>query len=201
MRKGELRELVPLQVEGKQRLAFEAPSRGLIGFRSAFATLTRGTGLMHRAFAAYGPFRGPLDRVRKGVLVSTAGARARLGLARPCQNNAGRPQASAPWAGTLGERVASAAWADCPGASPCRRAVCRTSSRVGRTPAGSSGRASIIWGLFCRQRRLYSVARVLGRGASAASRSRGFSFFGGDYLLRAESIGWAGLPRCLHAGR
>jgi len=76
MRKGELREMVPLEVEGKQRLVFQAPSRGLIGFRSAFATLTRGTGLMHRAFAAYGPFRGPLDRVRKGVLVSTAGARA-----------------------------------------------------------------------------------------------------------------------------
>jgi len=29
--------------------------------------------------------------VRKGVLVSTAGARARVGLARPCQSRAGRP--------------------------------------------------------------------------------------------------------------
>ena len=73
MRKAELLEMQPTEVSGKQRLVFEAPSRGLIGFRSAFATLTRGTGLMHRAFVRYGPFRGALDRVRKGVLVSTAG--------------------------------------------------------------------------------------------------------------------------------
>ncbi|KAK9827239.1 hypothetical protein WJX81_001716 [Elliptochloris bilobata] len=75
VRKGELLEMLPTEVEGKQRLVFEAPSRGLIGFRSAFATLTRGTGLMHRAFVRYGPFRGPLDRVRKGALVSTAEGR------------------------------------------------------------------------------------------------------------------------------
>lgn len=66
--------MVP-QAGGKQRLVFEAPSRGLIGFRSAFATLTRGTGILHRAFARYGRFKGALDGVRKGVLISTAGAR------------------------------------------------------------------------------------------------------------------------------
>lgn len=43
--------MLPLEREGKQRLAFEAPSRGLIGFRSAFAAITRGTGALHRAFA------------------------------------------------------------------------------------------------------------------------------------------------------
>lgn len=74
-RKGELVEMVPLAVGGKQRLVFEAPSRGLIGFRSAFATLTRGTGILHRAFSRYGRFKGPLDGVRKGALISTAGAR------------------------------------------------------------------------------------------------------------------------------
>ena len=89
MRKGELREMLPLEVEGKQRLVFEAPSRGLIGFRSAFATLTRGTGLMHRAFAAYGPFRGALDRVRKGVLVSTAGERPAPEHCMPCTSHPG----------------------------------------------------------------------------------------------------------------
>ena len=72
-RKAELKEMVPLNVAGKQRLVFEAPSRGLIGFRSAFATLTRGTGILHRAFSRYGPYRGPLDGVRKGVLISMAG--------------------------------------------------------------------------------------------------------------------------------
>ena len=75
MRKGELREMVPLaDSAGRQRLVFEAPSRGLIGFRSAFATLTRGTGILHRAFAAYGRYRGAIDGVRKGALISTAGA-------------------------------------------------------------------------------------------------------------------------------
>ena len=74
-RKAELKEMIPLNVAGKQRLVFEAPSRGLIGFRSSFATLTRGTGILHRAFSRYGPYKGPLDGVRKGVLVSTAGWR------------------------------------------------------------------------------------------------------------------------------
>ncbi len=73
LRKGDLLEMVPQAVGGKQRLVFEAPSRGLIGFRSAFATLTRGTGMLHRAFSRYGRFKGPLDGVRKGVLISTAG--------------------------------------------------------------------------------------------------------------------------------
>ena len=59
LRKAELKEMVPLNVAGKQRLVFEAPSRGLIGFRSAFATLTRGTGILHRAFSRYGPYKGP----------------------------------------------------------------------------------------------------------------------------------------------
>ena len=65
--------MTPLEGEAKQKLVFMCPSRGLIGFRSAFATLTRGSGLMHRAFTEYGPFRGPMDQVRKGVLISMAG--------------------------------------------------------------------------------------------------------------------------------
>ena len=82
-RKAELKEMVPLNVVGKQRLVFEAPSRGLIGFRSAFATLTRGTGILHRAFSRYGPYRGPLDGVRKGVLISMAGELVSTLLAAP----------------------------------------------------------------------------------------------------------------------
>ena len=73
--------MVPLEVEGKQRLTFDAPSRGLIGFRSAFATLTRGSGILNRAFRKYAPYRGAMDRVRKSVLVSTAGALPLMGLA------------------------------------------------------------------------------------------------------------------------
>ena len=46
-----------VQIDGKQKLVFEAPSRGLVGFRTLFATLTRGSGLMHRAFRRYGPYK------------------------------------------------------------------------------------------------------------------------------------------------
>ena len=69
----QLTEMTSVEIEGKQKLVFLCPSRGLIGFRSAFATLTKGSGLMHRAFVEYGPYRGATDRVRKGVLVSMAG--------------------------------------------------------------------------------------------------------------------------------
>lgn len=72
LRKGELLGMEPVEGESKQHLSFAAPSRGLIGFRSQFATLTRGAGLMHRAFSEYRPYAGPLDRVRKGALVSMA---------------------------------------------------------------------------------------------------------------------------------
>ncbi|KAL4423643.1 hypothetical protein ABPG77_009230, partial [Micractinium sp. CCAP 211/92] len=75
LRKGELVEMCPLEAEGKQRLVFEAPSRGLIGFRSAFAAITRGTGVLHRAFARYGAYKGGLERVRKGALIAVAGGK------------------------------------------------------------------------------------------------------------------------------
>jgi GTP-binding protein len=72
-RKGELLEAAPApDAEGRQRLVFEAPARGLIGFRPLFAAATRGSGILHRAFARWGPHRGALDRVRRGALVSTA---------------------------------------------------------------------------------------------------------------------------------
>lgn len=52
LRKGVLQEMCPVGVEGsgKQRLVFEVPSRGMIGFKSVFSSLTRGEGLMQRAF-------------------------------------------------------------------------------------------------------------------------------------------------------
>ena len=70
-----LKEMLPAAgAEGRQRLSFDTPSRGLIGFRAAFVNITHGSGLMHRAFLHYAPFQGSLDRVRKGVLVSMTGA-------------------------------------------------------------------------------------------------------------------------------
>ncbi|GAB4823663.1 hypothetical protein N2152v2_010709 [Parachlorella kessleri] len=86
LRKGELQAMLPLETEGKQRLVFECPSRGLIGFRAAFAAITRGTGMLHRAFTRYGPYRGSMADARKGTLVSTAAGRSTLhalGLLEP----------------------------------------------------------------------------------------------------------------------
>ena len=79
VRKGELLEMGPAPAaEGRQRLVFEAPARGLIGFRSLFASLTRGSGILHRAFSQWGDYKGTMDRVRKGALVAVAGGRSTL---------------------------------------------------------------------------------------------------------------------------
>ncbi len=55
---------------GKQRLSFLAPSRGLIGYHGEFLTDTRGTGVMHRVFHGYAPYKGPIPGRRNGVLIS-----------------------------------------------------------------------------------------------------------------------------------
>lgn len=55
---------------GKTRIVFSAPSRGLIGYLSEFRTDTRGTGVMNRVFSGYEPYRGAISQYRPGVLVS-----------------------------------------------------------------------------------------------------------------------------------
>jgi GTP-binding protein len=55
---------------GRVRLEFRIPSRGLIGFRSQFLTDTRGTGLLNHLFDGYEPWHGPLSKRQTGALVS-----------------------------------------------------------------------------------------------------------------------------------
>ena len=69
-RKGELRDMRP-SGGGKVRLTFIMPSRGLIGYHGEFLTDTRGTGIMNRLFAGYGPWKGPIEGRRNGSLIST----------------------------------------------------------------------------------------------------------------------------------
>jgi GTP-binding protein len=69
-RKGELRDMRP-SGGGKVRLTFIMPSRGLIGYHGEFLTDTRGTGIMNRLFAGYGPWRGPIEGRRNGSLISS----------------------------------------------------------------------------------------------------------------------------------
>ena len=69
-RKGELQDMRP-SGGGKVRLTFLIPSRGLIGYHGEFLTDTRGTGIMNRLFAGYGPWKGTIEGRRNGSLIST----------------------------------------------------------------------------------------------------------------------------------
>ncbi len=52
------------------KLEFLVPTRGLIGYRSAFVTNTKGEGIMVRSFEKYMPYAGPIQSRKNGVLVS-----------------------------------------------------------------------------------------------------------------------------------
>ena len=74
-RRAELRNVVP-DGKGRVRLDCIAPSRGLIGFRPEFLSISSGTGLMYHAFDHYGPrVTGQLGERQNGVLVSMAKGR------------------------------------------------------------------------------------------------------------------------------
>jgi len=69
-RKAEMTDMRP-SGGGKTRITFAAPSRGLIGYYGEFLTDTRGTGIMHRLFQGYAPYKGDIPGRRSGVLIST----------------------------------------------------------------------------------------------------------------------------------
>jgi GTP-binding protein len=69
-RKGEMVDMRDTG-QGKKRIIFKAPSRGLIGYQSKFLTETRGTGVINRVFHSYGPFKGEIKGRRNGALIST----------------------------------------------------------------------------------------------------------------------------------
>ena len=61
---------------GNVRLEYHVPTRGLIGFRSAFLTATRGEGIMNTLFLAYEPLLGDIPANRNGALVASEGGTA-----------------------------------------------------------------------------------------------------------------------------
>ena len=70
LRKGEMTDMV-LDGRGRVRIEATVPSRGLIGFRSEFLTLTSGTGIMTSSFSHYGEVKmGDVGKRNNGVLVS-----------------------------------------------------------------------------------------------------------------------------------
>ncbi len=68
-RRGDLLDMVP-DGQGRVRLEYRIPARGLIGFQGEFLTLTRGTGIMSHVFDDWGPIRPDMPERRNGVLIS-----------------------------------------------------------------------------------------------------------------------------------
>jgi GTP-binding protein len=68
-RRGELTNMES-DGNGRTRLEYHIPARGLIGFQSDFMTMTRGTGLMSHVFDDYGPVKADLPGRHNGVLIS-----------------------------------------------------------------------------------------------------------------------------------
>ena len=69
-RKGMMQNMIP-DGAGRVRLDYEIPTRGLIGFRSEFMTLTSGSGLMYHNFDRYAPrTKSGIGKRMKGVLIA-----------------------------------------------------------------------------------------------------------------------------------
>jgi GTP-binding protein len=79
-RKGDLLNMVP-DGQGRVRLEYMIPSRGLIGFQTEFMTATSGTGLLYHVFDHYGPVKkGDIGQRINGVMISMVAGKA-LGYA------------------------------------------------------------------------------------------------------------------------
>ena len=71
-RKAKLTDMIP-DSKGRVRLEFLIPTRGIIGFRSEFLTMTSGTGILTSVFSHYGEVVShDLNKRDNGVLVSMA---------------------------------------------------------------------------------------------------------------------------------
>lgn len=68
-KKAEMKNIVAYD-NGRMRLEFEVPSRGLLGFRNQFLTETRGTGIATFSFYGYAPYKGDIVMRTKGALIT-----------------------------------------------------------------------------------------------------------------------------------
>ena len=68
-RRAELTDMA-IDGNGRARLEYRVPARGLIGFQGEFMTLTRGTGLISHIFDGFAPVKGEIPDRHNGVLVS-----------------------------------------------------------------------------------------------------------------------------------
>ena len=68
-RKGELQGM-SVGDNGVTRLEFNIPSRGLIGYRGGFLTMTKGTGVLNTIFEDYVPYKGDITFRKQGSLIA-----------------------------------------------------------------------------------------------------------------------------------
>jgi GTP-binding protein len=70
IRKGRMANMV-YDGQGNVRLEYDIPTRGLIGFRNAFLTLTQGNGAMGSLLVGYQPWSGQIGSARMGALIAS----------------------------------------------------------------------------------------------------------------------------------
>jgi GTP-binding protein len=70
-RKGEMRSLLTNQ-DDITTMEFLIPTRGLMGYRNEFLTITRGLGILTSVFDSFTAWKGPIPGRKRGVLVSMA---------------------------------------------------------------------------------------------------------------------------------
>ncbi|HEU5288834.1 MAG TPA: EF-Tu/IF-2/RF-3 family GTPase, partial [Candidatus Limnocylindria bacterium] len=81
-RRGELLDM-KYKDDGTAHCVYKIPTRGLLGFRQAFLTNTRGQGVMNTLFAGYGPYAGDIDSRNFGSLIAWEdGTTTQFGLAQ-----------------------------------------------------------------------------------------------------------------------
>jgi GTP-binding protein len=68
IRRGQMTAMTTLN--GNSHLEYHLPSRGMIGFRGEFMTMTRGTGILNQLFYDYESFKGPIPGRTRGSLIS-----------------------------------------------------------------------------------------------------------------------------------
>ena len=76
LRKAELKDMVQ-DGKGRVRLDYIIPARGLIGFRTEYLSMTRGTGLLYSVFDHYGPAQtDAIGQRLNGVMISNSRGKA-----------------------------------------------------------------------------------------------------------------------------
>jgi GTP-binding protein len=68
-RKAEVEEMEPVGA-GRTKVVASIPTRGLIGFRSTYLSLSRGEGIMATFFEGYEGFRGEIESRTQGSLIN-----------------------------------------------------------------------------------------------------------------------------------